>query len=229
MLLSGRKAVGFVFYLFCLTMLMFFFFTGSLLTKNVPVFFKNFPQVTFEKGVLTAPQTPVFAPIPQTDFKIAFDAAAQVPPSAKELLDQNILAWVNKNQMYLPSANGMQQQTLPENLNFTSTPETLAKYQSAFITALRITLFISSAFVIAMTMLMNIVLSLGIVLFFNLLNRTHLPKNLLVKLALFIQGPLTTLWILWLWFNIPLFGLAQVLLCIIYTQQIFNCLREKPL
>lgn len=228
-MLSWPKAVGFVLYLFCLATLIFFFFTGSVLHKNLPLFLKNFPQVTFEKGVLTAPDQPVYAPIPNTDFKIVFDASAQMPPSARELLDNNTLAWIHQNQLYIPSANGMQQQTIPENVNFTSDQETLEKNKSILSASIRITVFLMSLFLIAITLLMDFILALSVVLFFNLIRRTHLPKTILVKLSLFVLGPLVTLWLIRLWIPVPLFGLAQILLCIIYIQQIFNSFTEKPL
>ena len=59
--LSAKQAAGFVGYLFIVSVIVGFFFTGSIVKKNLPAFLKNFPQVTFEKGVLTAPQTPVSA------------------------------------------------------------------------------------------------------------------------------------------------------------------------
>ncbi len=226
--LSGRQTIGFVAYLFFVAVLVCFFFTGSVISKNLPVFLKNFPQVTFEKGVLTAPDKPVSAPIPGTDFKIVFDAAAQMPPTAQELLQQNTLAWIHQNQLYIPSTTGLQQQTIPDTVTFTSTPETLEKYKSSLSASLRLTLFILSLFFIALTLLMDFILALGVALFFNLWRQAHLPRITLVKLAAFLLGPLTVLWLVRLWINIPLFGLAQFILCVIYLQQIFNVYQGEP-
>ena len=226
--MTTRQTVGFVGYLCFLAVVVFFFFTGSVLNKNLPVFLKNFPQVTFEKGVLTAPEKAVSAPLPGTDFKIVFDAAAEMPPSARELLENNTLAWVHKNQIYIPSANGLQQQTIPENVTFISTPETVQKYQRTLALSLRLSIFLISLFFIPLMLLGGFFLALGVALFFNLWRRTRLPKAVLLKLAAFMLGPLTVLWLARLWINIPLFGLAQFILCVIYMQQIFNVYQGGP-
>ena len=225
--LRARYAVGFVAYLFMLSVIIFYFFTGAVLKTHLPVFLKNFPQVTFEKGVLTAPAQAVSAPIAGTDFQLVFDAAAQTPPTMQELTDKHILAWVHKNQIYIPSATSLQTKTIPENVSFTSTQETLEKYQSTLQTSLRVAAFVSSLFLIAFILGMDFCLALGVMLCFNILRRTLLPKPLILKYAAFLLGPLTTLWIVRLWVNIPLFATAQLILCIIYTQQIFNSMMEN--
>ncbi|MBP5430022.1 MAG: DUF1189 family protein [Elusimicrobiaceae bacterium] len=220
--LKARYAVGFVLYLFAISVLIFYFFTGSVLKTHLPIFLKNFPQVTFEKGVLTNPQQAVAAPISGTDFQIVFDAAAQTPPSVQELMTNHTLAWVHKNQIYIPSANGLQTQTIPANVSFTSTPQTLEKYQGTLQTSLRVAAFVSSLFLIAFILVMDYCLALAVVLCFHIFRHIFLPKTMLLKYAAFLLGPLTTLWIVRLWVNIPLFSIAQLILCIIYTQQIFN-------
>lgn len=224
--LSTLHTVAFVIYLYILSVIVLFFFTGSMLKSNLPVFLKNFPQVTFEKGVLTAPDKPVYAPIPHTDFKIVFDANAQLPPSNEELLNNNTLAWVHKNQLYIPSSSGVQQQTLPDTLNFTSTPEIVEKYKGTLAVSLRVALFVVSLLMLAILLACNYCLTLGVVLFFNLWKGRPLSRAGLAKLAVFLLGPLTTLFLIRLWVNIPLFALAQTVLCIIYAQQIFNTLPE---
>ena len=224
--LSTLHTVAFIVYLYVLSVIVLFFFTGAMLKNNLPVFLKNFPQVTFEKGVLTAPDKPVYAPIPHTDFKIVFDTSAQVPPSNEELVQANILAWVHKNQLYIPSASGLEQQTLPNTLNFTSTPEIVEKYKGTIALSLRVALFVTSLLILAILLACNYCLTLGVVLFFNLWKGRPLPRAVLVKLAVFLLGPLTTLFLIRLWVNIPLFALAQTVLCIIYAQQIFNTLPE---
>ena len=226
--LSAKHAAAFAAYLFAVSVILVFFFTGSVLKKNLPAFLKNFPQVTFENGVLTAPQEPVFAPIPGTDYKIVFDASAQTPPSATELLEQNTLAWVHKNSLYVPSGEQLQIQELPPNLNFTSSQEVLNKYKGTLSASLRAALFITSLFMLALLLVYEFGLALCTVLFFNIAHGGFFSKTTLLKLAAFLLGPLTTLFWLRLWFNIPLFTLAQILLCIIYTQQIFNAKTEIP-
>lgn len=227
--MPGRYAAAFAGYLFVLSIIVLFFFTGSVLKENLPIFLKNFPQVTFEKGVLTAPQQAVSVPIPQTDFKIVFDAGAQVPPTAQELVQNNTLAWVHNNLLYVPSGDQLQIQELPDKLNFTSTPQVLQEYLPTLQSSLRAALFILSLFFVALLLIYEFGLALCMVLIFNILHGAFFTKPMMVRLALFLLGPLTTLFWLRLWLNIPLFALAQTVLCIIYVQQIFRCIGEDRL
>ena len=225
--MDTRRTALFALYLLLLINLILFFYTGAALRKHLPVFLKNFPQVTFEKGVLTQPQAPVFAPIPNTEFKIVFDAAAKMPPSNEELLKSNTLAWIHNAQAYIPSASGLQIQQLPENLNFTSDPQTLEKHRKNIYLSLRATLLVTSLVMSVFLLLFDFCLALGILLFFNIWRGRPLSKGTLIKLAVFLLGPLSTLFLLRLWIYIPLFALAQGILCVIYTQQIFNTIPEK--
>ena len=224
--LTTKYAVGFVAYLFVVSVLVVFFFTGSVLNKYLPAFLKNFPQVTFEKGVLTAPQTPVSALIPGTDFKIVFDAGAAMPPTAEDLMKDNTVAWVHKNGLYIPSGDTLQRQEIPNTFTFVSSQDALGKYRSTLSASLRAALFITSLLFLGLLLLYEFGLALCALLIFNLLHGGVYPKTTLLKLAAFLLGPLTTLFWLRLWVNIPLFTLAQTILCIIYVQQIFNTQAE---
>ncbi len=224
--LSPKYAIGFAAYLFVASVIIVFFFTGSILNKYLPAFLKNFPQVTFEKGVLTAPQTPVSAPIPGTNFKIVFDAAAQMPPTAEDLTQDNTVAWVHQNGLYIPSGGTLQRQAIPDTFTFVSSQEQLEKYRSTLSASLHAALFITSLLFLALLLLYEFGLALCTLLIFNLLRGAVYPKTILLKLAAFLLGPLTTLFWLRLWLNIPLFTLAQTILCIIYVQQIFNTQAE---
>ena len=221
-----KYVVGFGAYLFALSVIIVFFFTGSVLKENLPAFLKNFPQVTFENGVLTAPQEAVSAPIPGTPFKIVFDAAAQMPPSADELFQQNTVAWVHKNTLYIPSGDTLQRQQIPTNFNFTSSQESLEKYQPTLLASLRAALFITSLLFLALLLIYEFGLALCTLLIFNLFHGAFYSKTMLLKLAAFLLGPLTALFWVRLWVHIPLFSLAQIVLCIIYVQQIFNSKTE---
>ena len=165
---------GFAIYLFLLNIIVLFFFTGSFLKTNLPVFLKNFPQVTFENGILTQPQQAVSAPVPNTDFKIVFDATADKAPSAEELLQSNTLAWVHKNQLYIPSASGLQIQDLPKNLNFTSDQQTIEKYRKSLFTSLRLAIFLVSLLLVVLFLLFDYCLALGVLFFFNIWKRRYL-------------------------------------------------------
>lgn len=191
------------------------------------MFLKNFPTVTFEKGFLTAPQTPVLAPIPQSGFVIAFDATRQSPPTLAEMTEKNQLMLVNKNQVYMPASTGVQSQTLPPEISFSSTPETLAAHQHEIAAALKVFAFLTGLIFVPFIMLFDFCIAAATGIFFKLITRTPIPNSVIFKWAIFLLGPLAALWYVRLWFYIPLFTLAQIILCIIYMQQIFNTLPEE--
>lgn len=224
--LSPKRIVGFVLYLYVLFVAILFLFCGVLIHKNLPVFLKNFPQVTFEKGVLTAPEQTVFAQIPSTDFKIMFDAKATVPPTTQELLKKNVVVWVNRDGLYIPSGNNLQVQKLPADFNFTSSPDMLEKNKAMISASLRASLFIISLPLVALLLGCDFAMAVGVLLCFNIWKGGLLPKITILKIAAFLLGPLVVLWLVHLWVNIPLFALTQLILCIIYAQQILNAQPE---
>ena len=62
--------------------------------------------------------------------------------------------------------------------------------------------------------------------FFNVISPRPVSSQAVWIWAVFLQGPLAVLWYIHLWYTIPLFTLAQLILCIIYVQQIFNLTSE---
>ncbi len=219
--------VGFGIYLFFLSTVVFYFFSSGYIKDNLPLLLKNFPQVTFEKGVLTQPQQPVSASVPQSDFKIVFDASLKTPPSSEELLKDNILCLVTGNKIYVPSSGGIQQTELPKTFSFVTSQENLAKQKDVLESSLRAVTLFTSLFAIPLVMLFSFCTAGAVGLFFKLMRRSYVPRTAVLKWAFFMMGPLSALWYVRLWINIPLFTFAQVILCIIYMQQIFNTLPEE--
>lgn len=217
----------FIAYLFFLSLVVFHFAANARIQQNLSVFLKNFPAVTFEKGFLTAPQTPVNAPIPQSGLVLAFDAARQTPPTLAEMTEKKQLMLVTQNKIYMPSSAGVQSQILPQDFTFSATPETLAAHQPDIAAALKVAAFLTAVILVPLIMLFDFCLAACAGMFFKLLTRTAVPNRIILKWAAFLLGPLAALWYVRLWFYIPLFTLAQVILCIIYMQQIFNTIPEE--
>lgn len=217
----------FAVYLFLLSLLVFYFFSGSFIHRNLPVFLKNFPQITFEKGVLTSPSKPVVIPIPQSPFQLVFEAGRKMPPTLNELTESQTLVWISGNTLYMPGANGLQAQPLPPTLNFTTTPEFLKKNQPVLAASLRFFSFIMGILFIPFIFLFDFCIAASVGLFFNLLRARRVSRNRILTWAFFLLGPLSALWFVRLWVTIPLFTLAQIFLCIIYMQQIFNTFPEE--
>lgn len=224
---SRKQRVGFGIYLVLLCTLIFYFFSGAYIHRNLSVFLKNFPVVTFEKGVLIAPDKPVSAPLPDSDFQILFDANRKDPPSVNEMMQANTLMLVSGNTLYMPGSTGLQSQSLPATMSFSTTPEFLQQKKSVLATALRFMAFTAALFFVPLILVFDFCLASVVGLFFNLLRRQRVERARVLTWAFFMLGPLSALWLVRLWVNIPLFTWAQVILCIIYMQQIFNTLPEE--
>ena len=224
---SARQMAAFGIYLFMLSLIVFYFFSNGYIEKNLPVLLKNFPQVTFEKGVLTAPKTPVSVTVPQSDFNLVFDASLTTPPTAEQMLKNKTFLLISGNQAYMLSSGGIQQTALPPTLNFVTSQENLNKEKDTLSEALSAVCFLTSLLLIPLLMLFGFLLAGTVGLFFKLFYQSRLPRAVVLKWAFFLLGPLCALWYARLWWNIPLFTLAQVILCIIYMQQIFNTLPEE--
>ena len=216
--------VFFGIYLFFLSLLLVYFASGSQIRRKLPVLLKNFPEVTFEKGFLTAPQTPVSFKVPSSGIKLIFDASKNaVSPQPDE---QNTLVWIHENQLHF-FANGRQQsQTLPAELTFVTSQQNLEKYQDSIALSLRLSTLIASFFLIIFVMSLSFCLAFTTGLLFKFLRNIAVPYVVLARWAFFLLGPLSVLWYIRLWINIPLFSFAQLILCIIYMQQIFNLIPE---
>lgn len=228
LVLAARwQVIGFVVYLGMLSLLMFNWFAGGFIRQNLPVFLKNFPQVTFEKGVLTAPDRAVYAVLPGGEFKLAFDASRQTPPTNHELVEQNILAMVVKNTVYMPGSPTVQARTLPATFSAQTTPEFLSQHQALLAGTMRAAAFFASLLLVPLVLLFDFCIAAAVGLFFNTLRLHRVPRAIVLRWAIFLQGPLAVLWYIRLWYNIPLFTLAQLILCIIYMQQIFNLIPEE--
>lgn len=220
------QLIGFAVYLWMLSLLVFYGYASGFVRTNLPIFLKNFPQVTFDKGVLTAPDKTVYAYLPESNLKIAFDAPRQTPPTLQELTGQNISMLINKNTLYMPGANSVQTHTLPPTLSATTTQEFLAKHRPLLAASLTATALFAALFLIPVIFACNMCLAAGVGFLFRALTFKFVPGGVIWRWALFLQGPLAVLWYVRLWYDIPLFMLAQLILCIIYIQQIFNLIPE---
>ncbi len=226
-LATRLQCLGFAAYLCLLSLLVFYGFSSGYIRRNLPVFLKNFPQVTFEKGTLTSPAQPVYAYLPGGPFKIEFDTTRKTPPTNQELIEKNILASVTGSTVYMPGSTTLQTRLLPPTLSATTSQEFLAKNQPFLAGILGVAAFMAALFLIPLALLFDFFMAATVGFVFNLINRRRVPRVIVLRWALFLLGPLTLLWFVRLWYTIALFTLAQIILCIIYMQQIFNLLPEE--
>jgi len=212
--------------LFLLSLLVSYFTASAYINKNFPSFLKNFPEVTFEKGVLTAPEHPVSISIPGSPAQLIFDASKDAIPPATSA--DTPLIWVHGNQLLISANGSTQTQFLPSELSFVTSQENLAKYQPVLLSSARLTFAFFSVFLILFIAFFSFCLAFATGLTFKIVRQIPLPYPVLARWAFFLLGPLSLLWYIRLWVNIPLFSFAQLILCIIYMQQIFNLLPEGP-
>ena len=218
--------LGFWVYLTMLSVLVFYVFSGSFIKRTITPFLKNFPQVTFEKGILTAPTNPVYAFLPQSRLKIGFDAGRQTPPTSQELIQNDLLALFTKDTVYTPTASAVQMRKLPNTMSVTTSQDFLNQYRPLITQTLRAFIFVASLLFIPLVLVFDFCLAGAVCFFFNIWTQRHIPQRVLLRWAVFLLGPLSVLWYIRLWYDIPLFSLAQLILCIIYVQQIFNLVPE---
>lgn len=221
-----RLMVIFGIYLFLLSLLIAYFAGTAYINKNLPLLLKAFPEVTFEKGILTSPDGPVSVSLPDSPVQLIFDASKDaVPPPVSATAP---LIWVHNNQILI-SANGRTQtQFLPEDLSFVTSQENLSKYQSILLSSARLAFLFFSAFFILFMLFFSFCLAFAAGLAFRLIRQISVPYPILARWAFFLLGPLSILWYIELWVKIPLFSFAQLIVCVIYMQQIFNLLPEVP-
>lgn len=209
-------------YLFLLGSLVFNLYFNNQVSKNLPAFINSFPQVTFEKGVLTAPNAPVFAPVTGTPFHLLFDKSLLTPPPTQEFLDKKVFLIVGQKNLYLSSGSSVDSRPLPTELNFTTTPEFMQQHQSALKSFLGAIGFLTSFILCGAVLLFGFCLAGSVGFFLRAIFRRPVPTGELLRWAAFLQGPVLTLWLLNLFIPVPMFTLAVIILCIIYMQQILN-------
>ena len=217
----------FVFYLLLLGVLAFNIWFTVQLNKKLPVFLHAVPELTFEKGVLTAPEKALSVSIPGTDFTVVFDAKAKTPPSRQFFIDKHILFYMAGNKIYTVSVAGVQSQTLPPQLNAKVTPQLLEQYTPSIKSVLQAAAFLGSFFALGLFFLFSFLLAASVVYMWSGWKRTPLPAGVVLRWAALLQGPALVLWMVNLFWGVPLFIFGLFILFMMYTQQIFNVMPEE--
>ena len=221
-----RLMAFFGLYLFFLSLLISYFVGGAYINKNLPGLLKSFPEVTFQNGVLTAPEHSVSVPIKNPAIQFIFDASKDAVPPA--VSNDTLLLWVHGNQLLLSTGGRSQIQTFPPDFSFVTSQENLTKYQPMLLSSARLSLLFFSAFFILISLFLAFGMAFCVGILFKIIRGRKIPYAILARWAFFMLGPISLLWYLRLWINIPLFAFAQLILCVIYMQQIFNLLPEAP-
>ena len=217
----------FVFYLLLLGVLTLNIWFAVQLNEKLPVFLRAVPELTFEKGVLTAPEKTLSVNIPGADFTAVFDATAKNPPSRQEFINKRILFFIGGNKIYTVSVAGVQSQTLPPRLNMKVTPQLLEKYTPSIKSVLQAAAFFGSFLALGLFFLFSFLLAASAVYMWSGWRRTPLPAGVILRWAALLQGPALALWMVNLFWGVPLFVFGIFILFMIYTQQIFNVMPEE--
>lgn len=196
------------------------------LRAQLPVFLASLPTVTFSQGQMTAPQNRVSVDVPKMDYQIVFDATADTPPDYQTFLDNKIMMFVSKNHFSVPSVSGVQTQPISTEWNLELTPQWLKENTKDIASALQTIFFFASFFVFASFLLGSFCMALAVVFLWQGLSRKRVPLPVRLRWAVFLQGPVLTLWIVNLLFGVPLFLFAVFILLMMYSQQIYNTLPD---
>ena len=94
--------------------------------------------------------------------------------------------------------------------------------------SLRIAVLIVSLPLILFLIVFYIAQAYVVGVIFGYWRKVRIPRIAIFRWALLMLGPTLTLFYIHLWVHIPLYSLAQVILCIIYMQQIYNSLERFP-
>ena len=225
--LGPWRTAFFVFYIWLLGLLLFNIWFALKVHQELPVFLKSVPEVTFEKGVLTGPDHAISVTIPQADLSIVFDAQAKEPPTQEDFLNKRIMAFVTSNRVYMPSVSGVQSRTLPPLVNATLSQQWLQENEPTIRGTLQGAAFFGSAFALGLFLLFSFLLALSCVYLWSGWKRAKLSPADVLRWAALLQGPALTLWLVNLWWGVPLFLFGLFILYMIYIQQIFNLMPEK--
>ena len=225
--LGPWRTAFFVFYIWLLGLLFSNLWFAWNIHQQLPAFLKTVPEVTFEKGTLTKPDHAVSVASPQADLSIVFDTQTKEPPTQEDFLNKRIMAFVTGNRVYMPSVQGVQSQALPPMVNVTLSQQWLQENEPAIRGTLQGAAFFGSAFALGIFLLFSFLLAASVVYLWSGWKRTKISVADVLRWAALLQGPALTLWLVNLWWGVPLFLFGLFILYMIYIQQIFNLMPEK--
>ncbi len=225
--LGKWQTIFFVVYIWLLGLLAFNIWFALQARQKLPVFLQNIPELTFETGTLTAPDKSVSVSIPKIDLNIVFDASAKQIPTRQEFLDKHILAFITKNKIYTPSTTNINSQTIPASFTASITQDWLRQHTPIIRSTLQGTAFLGSALGLIFFLFFSFCLAVSVVYLWSGWRRKLLPFTVVWRWAALLQGPALTLWLVNLFWGIPLFLFGLFILFMMYTQQIFNWFTEE--
>ena len=221
------RTAWFAIYLLAIGILVFNIYFAFQIHKQLPVFVKNFPSLTFDKGRLIAPDKAVSVVIPGTDYILRFDATAPHPPSVQNFINDKIIAFITGDRFYMISMGGLNSQPIPAQVDGVYDSQRLQSYVFTLRSLLSTMVFVGSFLITGTFLFFSMLMAAAVVFFWSRVSRKTQPFSTLTRWAVFLQGPAFVLWIIHLIWGVPLFSFAIFILFNIYVQQIFNTLPEK--
>ena len=226
-LLTGGKTALFGIWITLVSVLCFYFYASLQISAKLPTFLNSFPALSFAQGELKSPAQITKLSVPETPYSIVFDAQKQQAPAQNYFLENQVMALVGQKQIFIPSVTGVQSQPIPAKWDGEITPQSLLKMQDSIATALRTTFLFGGAFVLMMFFFGSFCMAAAVLFFWKAIPRQSVPKAILLRWAVFLQGPSLALWLINLFFGVPLFLFAVFILFMMYSQQIFNTIPEE--
>ena len=194
---------------------------------HLPLFLASLPAITFSQGQMTAPAGKITVSVPDTPYQIILDSKADTPPSYQTFLDDKIMLFMGKSHFFVPSVSGVQSHPYDKTWNAQITPSWWQE-KTKDISAVLQTMFFFASFLVLGSFLLGAYCMAAAVLFlWQGISRKRVALSVRLRWAVFLQGPVLTLWIVNLIFSVPLFLFAVFILLMMYSQQIYNTLPEE--
>ena len=222
---SAWKTAFFMLYVGLVGILVFNVYFAWQIHQKLPVFIRNFPTITFEKGQLLT-QEKITLSIPGTSQQIILATSSDDPPTKQEFLDKQIALFVQNNRLYMPSMTGVSSQPIPSEIDGKIDTQTLQTHAQTLRNLLQTVICIGSFLLVGAFFLFSYFMAWTLCFFWQGFQRATLPLGLITRWAVFLQGPALVLWIINLIYSVPLFVFAVFILFNIYVQQIFNTLPD---
>ncbi|MBR3603248.1 MAG: DUF1189 family protein [Elusimicrobiaceae bacterium] len=224
--ISAWKTALFALWLLLVGMLIFNVYFIVQTNKQLPVFLKSLPTISFADGEMTAPLTKLTLAVPKTQYQIILDTTATQPPSLQTFFDDKIMLFVSKSHFYVPSVAGLQAQSIAKEWNVNLTPQWFKEKEQDIKSVLQTVFFVVSFFVMLFFFLGSFCMAAAVIFLWQGFTQKRVPLSVRLRWAVFLQGPALALFALNLFISVPLFLFAVFILFMMYSQQIYNTLPE---
>ena len=232
------KAFCFIIYLFVLCSIFLALYVPiklqPMLNAGVEKVANYVPDIKISNGVITANNNErlVISPKELQGHKIIFDTASTEPAYPTQMQKENIMAYVNKNTVYILANGQFQQNVVQNNLEMEVSKESLQKNKQQIVKYLSWVLVFVFILALAFRIVMLTIFALIVAFIINAATKANLNFNKLLTLALYLQGPVLILDLILFVLPFHILGMSAfiaLVIFVIYLNLIFLNLRATVL